>query len=86
MYLDFFLILGLLLYFYFLPSINSPHNVVLPFIISTTSTLKLPPLNQSIIANVYIKSIQKNNNFIKCVTIPNSYQKNKWFYLQEYLL
>ena len=42
--------------------------------------------DQSIMANVYIQSLRNNDNFINLVNIPQNYQKDKWFFLQDYLL
>ena len=42
--------------------------------------------DQSVMANVYIQSLRNNDNFINLVHIPNDYKKNKWFFLQDYLL
>lgn len=42
--------------------------------------------DQSIMANVYIESLRMDDNFINLVNIPQNYQKDKWFFLQDYLL
>ena len=44
--------------------------------------------DQSIMANIYIKSLQNNDNFINCVELPDKLKdkQERWFYLQDYLL
>ena len=42
--------------------------------------------DQSIMANIYIDQLRKNNKMIDLIKIPNGYKGNKWFYLQDYLL
>lgn len=44
--------------------------------------------DQSIMANIHIKSLQSNDNFINCVELPDKYKnkQERWFYLQEYFL
>ena len=42
--------------------------------------------DQSIMANIYIDQLRKNNKMIDLIKIPHGYKGNKWFYLQDYLL
>ena len=42
--------------------------------------------DQSIMAHVYLNYINNvDKEFFNCVSIPSNYQKDKWFYLIDYL-